>query len=247
MPVIKQMLIPATNKKTRPGKKRVPKYITIHETGNTNKGATALSHANLQFRGNPRLASWHYTVDDKDAIYQSVPDDENAYAAGDGAGPGNTLSIQIEICTNSDGDFLKAVENAAWLVRYLMAKHKLTTNDVVQHNHWSGKNCPENLRKGSKGINWNGFIAMLRDKPVAIVDPVSVDKPKEVDELKFSSPALKAETELSLNSKARREIIVAAAIKGGAHASWADKLKNDTITNADYLGLSVKYLIDTNK
>jgi len=36
--------------------------ITIHQTGNTNKGADAQAHANLQSKGNSRNASWHYTV-----------------------------------------------------------------------------------------------------------------------------------------------------------------------------------------
>ena len=71
--------------------------------------------------------------------------------------------------------------------------------------------------------------------------------PKEDEEMKFSSPSLKAETEVSLSSKARREIIVAAAIKAGAHASWVDKLANGTLTDADVLGLAVKYTVAVNK
>lgn len=72
--------------------------------------------------------------------------------------------------------------------------------------------------------------------------------PKEEDEeLKFSSPALKFETETSLASKAHRQIIVAAAVEAGAHASWADKLANGTLTDADVLGLAVKYTVAVNK
>jgi len=70
---------------------------------------------------------------------------------------------------------------------------------------------------------------------------------KEDEELKFSSPTLKAETETSLVSKAHRQIIVAAAIKAGAHSSWADKLGNNTLTDADVLGLAVKYTVAANK
>lgn len=70
---------------------------------------------------------------------------------------------------------------------------------------------------------------------------------KEEEELKFSSPALKSETETSLLSKAHRQIIVDAAIKSGAHKSWADKLTNDTLTDADILGLAVKYTVAVNK
>ncbi|QNK89457.1 N-acetylmuramoyl-L-alanine amidase [Sporosarcina sp. resist] len=71
--------------------------------------------------------------------------------------------------------------------------------------------------------------------------------PKEDEELKFSSPALKTETETSLVSKAHRQIIVAAAIKAGAHTSWTDKLENNTLTDADVLGLAVKYTVAVNK
>ncbi|KAA0965815.1 hypothetical protein FQ087_05985 [Sporosarcina sp. ANT_H38] len=65
--------------------------------------------------------------------------------------------------------------------------------------------------------------------------------------MKFSSPALKLETETSLASEAHRQIIVAAANKAGAHVSWADKLGNNTLTDADVLGLAVKYTVAVNK
>lgn len=78
---IQSMLIPSSNKLTRPGIAMNPRYITVHETSNTAKGATALAHAKLQQRGNSRQASWHYTVDDKE-IYQSIPTNEVAYHAG---------------------------------------------------------------------------------------------------------------------------------------------------------------------
>lgn len=71
--------------------------------------------------------------------------------------------------------------------------------------------------------------------------------PKEDEELKFSSPALKSETETSLVSKAHRQIIVSAAVKAGAHASWGDKLANGALTDADVLGLAVKYTVAVNK
>ena len=146
-------------------------FITIHETANESTGANAQSHANLQSNLNPRQASWHYQVDDKGVI-QSFPDNIRCWAGGDGKGPGNTQSIHIEICVNKDGDFNKAVMNAAELVKVLMARHKIPIANVVQHNRWSGKDCPRYLRNGKKGINWNNFIAMVKAassaaKPVA--------------------------------------------------------------------------------
>ena len=154
-----QKLIPTKYARIRPGIKMTPKYITIHETGNTLKGANAKAHANLLYNGNQeRVASWHFTVDDKE-IYQHLPTNEVGYHAGDGSGPGNRQSIGIEICVNSDGNFEKAKANAAWLVRYLMQKHNIPIGNVVQHNKWSGKNCPANLRKSG----WSAFINLVKN------------------------------------------------------------------------------------
>jgi N-acetylmuramoyl-L-alanine amidase len=153
------MLIPVSNKFTRPGIVMSPKYITIHETDNTSVGANALAHARLQQRGNSRQASWHFSVDDGDAIYQSIPTNEIGFHAADGGGAGNLSSIAIEICVNADGDFTKAKENAVELVRYLMDKYHIPIANVVQHNHWSGKDCPRKLRKSG----WNAFIALIKE------------------------------------------------------------------------------------
>jgi N-acetylmuramoyl-L-alanine amidase len=152
------MLIPISNKFTRPGIVMSPKYITIHETDNTSVGANALAHARLQQRGNSRQASWHFQVDDKE-IYQSIPTNEIAFHAGDGGGAGNLSSIAIEICVNADGDFEKAKANAVELVRFLMDKYNIPLANVVQHNHWSGKDCPRNMRKSG----WNAFIALIKE------------------------------------------------------------------------------------
>ncbi|MBO0586100.1 M15 family metallopeptidase [Sporosarcina sp. E16_8] len=106
------------------------------------------------------------------------------------------------------------------------------------------------------GITWGGDWVGTVDRPHFEVKPnwkapagiVAHDVPiKEDDELKFSSPTLKTETETSLLSKAHRQIIVAAAVKAGAHASWDDKLAYGTITDADVLGLAVKYTVAVNK
>jgi N-acetylmuramoyl-L-alanine amidase len=134
-----------------------PNWISIHETDNTNKGADALAHAKLQYNGNVRVASWHFSVDDRE-IYQSIPTNEIAWANGDGRGTGNMQSISIELCVNRDGDFEKTKENAVWLVQYLMKKYSIPISNVVQHNRWTGKNCPRNLRKSG----WNAFINQIK-------------------------------------------------------------------------------------
>ena len=163
---IQQMIIPKNFTRTRPGYAMDPQYITIHETDNETAGANAAAHAKLQFNGNSRQASWHYQVDET-AVIQSVPDNEAAWAAGDGGnGTGNRKSIHIEICVNKDGDYLKACQNAAELVRAKMAEHKIPIENVVQHNKWSGKNCPRHMRAGDKGVTWASFIAMCKVQQV---------------------------------------------------------------------------------
>ena len=134
------------------------KYITIHETGNKNKSANALFHAKYINSGSS--TTWHYTVDDKEII-QHFEDNAQCWHCGDGKGDGNLNSIGIEMCINSDGDFNKTIENTIKLVRYLMNKYNIPIENVVQHNKWSGKNCPANIRSG-KPITWDEFINKIR-------------------------------------------------------------------------------------
>ena len=163
---IVQRLIPA-GRANRLGRKITPTYITVHETDNTDVGADAERHAKYLAENDDaakRPVSWHFTVDDK-KIVQHLPTNEMGYHAGDGRnGPGNTQSIAIEICVNSDGDFEKAVQNAVWLVKKLMAEHNIPINRVVPHKHWTGKNCPRNLLP-----RWQEFIAAVQGKEASLV------------------------------------------------------------------------------
>jgi N-acetylmuramoyl-L-alanine amidase len=144
--------------KVTSGKGNLRKKVCIHETDNTRAGANANAHARLQANGNSRQASWHYTVDDKEAV-QSFTHDIKCWHAG--TTQGNNEAIAIEICVNSDGDYRKAVQNAAALTAKILKEEGLTINDVVQHNYYSGKNCPRIMRSGSV-IPWSSFIQMVK-------------------------------------------------------------------------------------
>jgi len=143
-------LIPISNN-NRPGTwLSGTRYITVHNTANSSPGANARAHAN--YVKNPTTdVSWHYTVDDRE-IYQHLPLNEVGWHAGTSAG--NSQSIGIEICENSDGDFSAAVRNAQWLIAKLMQDLSVPIGRVVTHQYWSGKNCPH-LLLGS----WASFIA----------------------------------------------------------------------------------------
>ena len=158
---IKQKFIPSGSV-ARSGYLLSPRYICIHNTANVAKGANAASHASyLQNSGKNVSTSYHYVVDDKE-IYQLLPDNEVAWHAGDGLyGTGNRQSLAIEICENSDGDLLKATNLAVELTAYLMKKHNIPLSNVVQHNNWSGKNCPNRIRKGEP-YDWNTFLSKVQ-------------------------------------------------------------------------------------
>lgn len=131
--------------------------VTIHNTDNSGAGADAKAHANLLKNSwKNKQQSWHFAVDE-DGAYQSIPTDEIAWHAGDGgSGKGNTQTIAIEICMNSDGDLEKATDNAAQLAAQQLKEKGLSADKLYQHHDWSGKNCPSQIRAG-KPYNWSTF------------------------------------------------------------------------------------------
>lgn len=166
----------------RPGRAMTPKFITIHNTANTGKGAGARSHASYMTMngGQNKSVSYHYVVDDSEII-RLIPDTEIAWHAGDGArGVGNLQSLAIEICENPESDLRKATDNAAELTARLMSDWKIPIANVVQHNRWSGKNCPRRIRKGEP-YSWAQFIKTVQafydagTKPAADKDTIAPD------------------------------------------------------------------------
>ena len=154
---MREMLIPIGRR--RPGTK-LDKFrgVVIHNTGNHSDGAGAKNNALYQ-QSTPNYvtpkgttSSWHNTVDEKEIVI-SIPWDEVAYHCGNSRGNKNTVAI--EIADNADGDLLKATDNAAWLAAYILRSKGFTKaseedESLTQHNHWSGKNCPEEIRAGQR-------------------------------------------------------------------------------------------------
>lgn len=158
---IKKQITPNKNHYAGKNKK---KFITVHQTGNPKPGANAAMHA--KYMDNGSSETWHYTVDDTQAI-QHLEHDVQAWHAGDKDGPGNTESIGVEACVNSDGNYKQTIKNTAETVRDIMAKEDIPLENVVQHNYWSGKDCPRQLRAAKDGISWNDFKQMIDGQEVA--------------------------------------------------------------------------------
>lgn len=204
-----QRIIPKGQKNQRPGFSMTPKYITVHQTANKEKGANAEMHARYLLNGGGgRVVGWHFTVDDH-SIYQHLPCNESGWHAGDGSGPGNRQSIGIEICENVDGDFQKAVKNAQWLIMKLMTDHGISADRVVPHKHWSGKNCPSTLLLG-----WQTFKDGLKSGTSKPVDKPAASKP-----VANTKPASKPTSGKSIDQLADEVI-------AGKHGSGAQRKKS---------------------
>lgn len=153
-----------------------PQYITIHSTQNYTAGAerhsVALKRGALRSAKRPggnRIGYliWHFTVDDGVAI-QHMPVTEQGEHA-DFAGPGNRLSIGIEMCENRGNNRAVTIEHTAMLTAKLMYENGIPLSRVVPHYHWPragknppNKNCPHFLLdNGRPGAKWRWFLSRV--------------------------------------------------------------------------------------
>lgn len=161
VPLVEDLITPGPG--NRPGGVMVPRYITIHDTGNPKSGADAKAHASYLKGDDAAKApvSWHFTVDDQGAV-QHLPLTEHGWHAGDGHGPGNMTSVAIEICENADGDRVEAEVNAAKIAAWLLVTLGLDVSAVVPHKHWVDKECPHILLG-----RWDEWVARVRSYKAA--------------------------------------------------------------------------------
>lgn len=153
-----------------------PRYITIHSTQNYSadawKHSLALKNGALRSpktRTGNRIGYliWHFTVDDKVAI-QHMPTSEQGEHA-DFHGPGNRLSIGIEMCEHRGSNRSATIERTAKLTAILMKKQGIPLRQVVPHYHWPragkhppNKNCPHFLLdNGRPGKKWRWFLGRV--------------------------------------------------------------------------------------
>lgn len=153
-----------------------PRYITIHST--QNYSADARQHSLALKRGTLRSPKtrygnrigyliWHFTVDDTVAI-QHMPTSEQGEHA-DFHGPGNRLSIGIEMCEHRGSNKSVTIENTAKLTAVLMKRNGIPLRNVVPHYHWPrrgknppNKNCPHFLlENGKPGAKWRWFLGRV--------------------------------------------------------------------------------------
>jgi N-acetylmuramoyl-L-alanine amidase CwlA len=135
-----------------------PSRIVVHNTANDASARNEISY----MISNDQEVSFHYAVDDKEAV-QGIPENRNAWHCGDGAtGKGNREGIAIEICYSKSGGsrFTKAEQNAAQLIADILKRYGWGVGAVTKHQDYNGKYCPH--RTLDQG--WDRFIKMIEAK-----------------------------------------------------------------------------------
>ena len=151
--------------KLMPGK---IEYVTMHQTDNTDVGVDAYQHHKyLANNSQGREASWHWTVDEQEAV-QSFRDNRVMYHSA--TPEGNNKSMSIEMCIDADvagktymgeTNYRKTLDNGAKLAAIKLVEYGLTVADIRQHHDWSGKNCPSGIRAKKYNISWTDFLSMV--------------------------------------------------------------------------------------
>ncbi len=134
-----------------------PGFYVVHNTAND---ASANNEIAYMIR-NDNKVSYHYAVDDKE-IVQAIPENRNAWHAGDGgSGDGNRKGIGIEICYSKSGGtrFLDAEKKAAEFIAQGLIEKGWGIDKVKKHQDFSGKYCPHR----TLDLGWDRFLKMVED------------------------------------------------------------------------------------
>ncbi len=80
--------------------------------------------------------AWH--VGDKPRR-ANLPIRRQLVPAGDSA---NNYFIGIEMCVNTNSNYADTLKNTKYLINVLLARHKLTIDNVYRHYDITAKDCP---------------------------------------------------------------------------------------------------------
>lgn len=139
-----------------------PTRIVVHNTANDASADQEIRYMNKSQAEGGRQVSYHYAVDDIEAV-QGLPENRNGWHAGDGGnGKGNREGIAIEICYSKSGGerFIKAEQNAVELIVDILKRYGWGIDKVTKHQDYSGKYCPHR----TLDMGWDRFINMIKAK-----------------------------------------------------------------------------------
>jgi len=134
-----------------------PEFIVVHNTANDASARDEIAY----MIGNNKQISFHYAIDDKE-IVQGIPENRNAWHAGDGNGPGNRKGIGIEICYSKSGGkrFEEAEKLAAKFIAFKLNVKGWGIDRVKKHQDFSGKYCPHR----TLDMGWQRFLDMVKSE-----------------------------------------------------------------------------------
>lgn len=162
-----------------------PEWIVIHNTANN---APAINEVNYMGTSDD-WRSFHFAVDDKEAV-QGLPLDANGWHAGDGEyGVGNRQGIGIEICYSLSDEyrdkFKKAQENAAELAAYLLNKFGwgMDESRITKHQDYDSKHCPH---RTLDDYGWDYFIELVKGKYSEFYENDDSEEDEEVTQEQFN-------------------------------------------------------------
>ena len=148
--------------------------IVVHNTANDATAANEVAYMTT----NNNQVSFHYAIDDKDII-QAIPENRNAWHAGDGGnGKGNRKGIGIEICYSKSGGpkFVEAEKLAAKFIAFKLKEKGWGIDKVTKHQDYSKKYCPHR----TLDMGWQRFLDMIKAEMKEPVKPVSGKYPSDL-------------------------------------------------------------------
>lgn len=149
-------LVPSTKYSIKCPYTMNPEFIVVHNTANDSSAKNEIAY----MISNNNQVSFHYAIDNKE-IVQGIPENRNAWHAGDGGnGSGNRKGIAIEICySKSGGDkFIAAEKLAAQFIASKLKEKGWDISKVKKHQDFSGKKCPHR----TLDMGWQRFLNMIK-------------------------------------------------------------------------------------
>ncbi len=158
--------------------------ITNHNTANVASAVNEIEYMKVN-PADKYYVSFHYAVDDQEAV-QGLPLDRAGWHASDGElGTGNRSTIAVEMCYSyvhptDDSEAAKAVAEAKWQKQYkakfekamanaaelnamLLKKYfgKCDLTKVTKHQDWGQKKCPHRILDN---YGWDYFLNLVQEK-----------------------------------------------------------------------------------
>lgn len=132
-------------------------FIVVHNTANDGSAENEIAY----MINNDREVSFHYAVDDEEVV-QGIPENRNAWHAGDGNGAGNRKGLAIEICYSKSGGerFEEAEKLACKFIAMKLKEKGWGIDKVKKHQDFSGKYCPHR----TLDLGWERFLNMIREE-----------------------------------------------------------------------------------